>query len=114
MELYWRLILSTNDEKKANQIKDGFIASLSQSYDVVTFERYWKDKTKYLLEVSENLVVEDAAQLMDIIARKVFKASNLWNFNIIYEDNLLASLSGTCSESIKISGVEWLTFSIEQ
>jgi hypothetical protein len=114
MEIFWRLILNTKDAKKADQIKNKFLTSIDSPCKTITFEVYWKDPTKYLLEVSEHFVQVDPTTIMDTVAKKICRISNIWNLNIIYAGDLLSDLSGTCSESIKVVGVDWITFTLEQ
>ena len=107
MRVHWRFILDTNNISKSKKIESKIIDQLhGMQSQVVIREKYWKDETKYLLEVQSDFIEDNVLEsLFYIIAR----FSSSWHMNI--SQGRMEDISGTC-DAPSFLGLSWVSFSL--
>lgn len=116
-EIYWRLILETNDKKKAYNLKDTFINKIGKSHEINSLEQYWKNEEQFVLELRQFLDPDvNKKEVFSVILNFASIMSEHWQIEI-ESDSFKTDIpifSGIVNEKIKIKGISWMSFTLQE
>lgn len=108
-KFFIRSIINSDKKHTSEKISKKIISILStEDFEVKEFHPYWKDKAKYLFEVSFFKEAEDFNGLQSEMLRIMSNMSSTWT--IILGDNFSLENSNfsAVSDSLTIQGVDWM------
>lgn len=106
----WRIIFNASTKEKAQKVVNKFSGDIG-AMDVLSFQRYWKDETKFVMECITQLQIEQPAEAV----YWVLQQSNLLGTDItvigptLYDKRVEFEL--VCSNP-KMAGVDWFHLKI--
>lgn len=113
-EIYLRLFLNTKDKVKAKKMSETILNSLPNSKKV-SLESYWKDKTLFNLEMTQDVLKEQPEEIVFEVLDKVSKISTTWNMDLPENfDKENIDLSGVSDSNFKWSYVSWGSFFLQE
>jgi len=113
-EIYLRLFLNTKDKVKAKRMSETILNSLRNSKQV-SLEPYWKDKTLFNLEMTQDILREQSEEIVFEVLDKVSKISTTWIIDLPENfDNGDFDLSGVSDSNFKWSYVSWGSFFLQE
>lgn len=113
-EIYLRLFLNTRDKSKAKKMSETILNSLANSKQV-SLEVYWKDKTLFNLEITQDILKERPEEIVFEVLDKVSKISTTWAIDLsenFDKENL--DLSGISDSNFKWNYVSWGSFFLQE
>ena len=112
-ELYWKMILNTNDKRKA-EILTATILKVLGNGKCVLFQQYWKDRNCFEVEFTEKINSNiNSVQIFEVI-RNIQRLSNSWQIDTIVRANDEYEFSGVASAGLKVTGVIWCSFIVQE
>lgn len=112
--VYWSIFINTKDKTKAVKICNRLLKILGNECIVITLEQYWKDDKLYSIEVKQLINVETSQLFVFELLSKLSLISRTWSINIPANyDNENFNFSGLTNDGICLSGIHWISFSIE-
>ncbi|MHA7877922.1 MAG: hypothetical protein ACX93T_03320 [Bacteroidota bacterium] len=110
-KIYWRLLLNTNNPRKARKITKQVVEMVGDCF-ISQLESYWKDNTMYDFQFEQDLL---GVNMQNVVFGLVDTISLLSaNWQIVIEDRRVDSyaLSGITDKNIAVVGVKWASFMI--
>lgn len=110
VKTYWKFILSTVKESKIKEVEK-YIKEIVGEANLITYDKYWKDKSQFILEYEEIKEVDNKQEIIYLQIRKCSSFSNNWNF-ILPDLESDFSLSGVSENNISNKFISWVNIEL--
>lgn len=111
-EIYWTVYFSVRSGQKAQRLADEFANKMNGVAKIVACSQYWKDESKYCVEITEILRSRDSCDLVIEIFESIQIVASTWQIDLPL-DISSANMSGVVAEGIKITGMSWASFMVQ-
>ncbi|MEL6191365.1 MAG: hypothetical protein AAFR66_04915 [Bacteroidota bacterium] len=114
VELHWRVFLQTKNPKTAGKLTKN-IFELLGSCELTSSQLYWKDSSLFEITFKQSLKEKEPSKLMIEIFETASLISNSWLIDLPSSfKSEEFDLSGIVSEGIKITGLTWVSFMLNE
>lgn len=109
----WTFILNTKSKDKAAKIVSEIESVLTNS-TLLSSEIYWKDSTKFKIELCQPMSDLNFPEILITTLSQVRIFSNSWAMELPMAFNSDSyNLAGVTKSGISIVGIDWISFSLD-